>query len=64
MKIFKKITTEIVGGYKCDTCGVEANTPVIEIIFGYGHHLDGEIYHFCSYPCLLTFFNAELKKEK
>ncbi len=53
--------------YICDTCGEKTIQKFfgipITISFGYGHILDGEEYHFCSYQCLLKFIIEELKKE-
>jgi hypothetical protein len=50
--------------FNCDTCGQFLNQGIpITISFGYGSELDGEEYHFCSNECLLSFIEAELKKE-
>jgi YHS domain-containing protein len=52
--------------FLCDTCGkdlIKEHLGVpITTEFSYGSELDGEIYHFCGYTCLLQFITAELKK--
>jgi len=62
----KRLVQSEKNDYYCDTCGkellVEFLGVPISVDFGYGHELDGEEYHFCTYTCLLQFITAELKK--
>jgi len=66
--MLKKIICERCGEeslkfYYCDQCGEElvAGIP-FEIDCGFGSHLEGNDYHFCSIKCLTTFVLAENKK--
>lgn len=52
--------------YLCDTCGKDLlkkyNGVPFTLDCGYGSELDGEVYDFCNFTCLLQFITAELKK--
>jgi hypothetical protein len=42
---------------ECDTCGQSLMFYITVMLD------DSTTYHFCDYNCLLTFINAEIKKE-
>lgn len=63
MNVYEWVKKNVIIGYKCEECDTKMNNPLITLIFGFGHDLDEEEYHFCSESHAIRFLANELRKK-